>query len=144
MGGTTKNGKARSVTVPPMVCRGLEKLVAVNPHGSDDPLVFWADRTPDKPCDYKMIERGLYRALADIGIDETERRRRNLSFHSWRHWLNSQLIEAHVAPEKIRAVTGHSSSTMTMLYYHAQASEMADVRAVQARLEECLISTEKR
>ena len=90
-----------------------------------------------------MIERGLYRALADIGIGEAERRRRNLSFHSWRHWLNSQLIEAHVAPEKIRAVTGHSSSEMTMLYYHAQTSEMADVRAVQTRLERCFISAEE-
>jgi integrase len=79
-----------------------------------------------------------------IGIGEAERRRRNLSFHSWRHWLNSQLIEAHVAPEKIRAVTGHSSSEMTMLYYHAQTSEMADVRAVQTRLERCFISAEER
>ncbi len=144
MGGTTKNGKARRVTVPATVCRGLEMLAAMNPHGDNDPLVFWSDRTPDKPCDYKMIERGLYRALAEIGIDETERRRRNLSFHSWRHWLNSQLIEAHVAPEKIRAVTGHSSSEMTMHYYHAQTSEMTDVRAVQARLEGCFISAAER
>jgi hypothetical protein len=58
MGGTTKNGKACSVAVPPTVCRGLEMLAAVNPHGGDDPLVVWSDRTPDKPCDYKMIERG--------------------------------------------------------------------------------------
>ena len=143
MGSTTKNGKARVVTVPPIVSRGLEMLAAVNPHGGDDPLVFWSDRTPDKPCDYKMIERGLYRAMAEIGIDEAERRRRNLSFHSWRHWLNSQLIEAHVAPEKIRAVTGHSSSEMTMLYYHAQTSEMADVRDVQARLAGSFIAAEE-
>jgi integrase len=100
MGGTRKNRKARLVTVPPMVCHGLEMLAAMNPHGGDDLLVFWSDRTPNKPCDCKMIERGLYRALADIGIDEAEHRRCSLSFHSWRHWLNSRLIEAHVAHKK--------------------------------------------
>jgi integrase len=88
----------------------------------------------------KLITRGLYRALAEIGIDDAERRRRHLSFHSWRHWLNSQLIEAHVPPEKIRMLTGHSSSEMTLLYYHAQVDAMADVRDVQTRMfENCLV-----
>jgi integrase len=65
MGGTTKNGKARTVTVPPMVSRGLEMLAAANPHGGDDPLVFWSDGTPDKPCDYKR--RSLLSPCADAG-----------------------------------------------------------------------------
>jgi integrase len=109
-------------------------LYTANPYGGEDPLIFWADNTPDKPCDYKVITRGLYRALAQIGISDAERRRRCLSFHSWRHWLNSQLIEAHVPAEKIRMLTGHSSSEMTLLYYHAQVDAMADVRGVQARM----------
>ena len=60
---TTKNGKSRMVTIPPMVCHGLEMLAAGNPHPSEDPLVFWSEKTPDKPCDYKLVTRGLYRAL---------------------------------------------------------------------------------
>lgn len=137
---TTKNGKSRTVTIPPVVCRGLEMLAARNPHPCEDPLIFWSEKTPDKPCDYKLVTRGLYRALSQIGIDAAERRRRCLSFHSWRHWLNSQLIEAHVPPEKIRMLTGHSSSEMTLLYYHTQIDAMADVRDVQARmLEDCLV-----
>ncbi len=140
MGATTKNGRARVLTIPPAVCRGLETLAAANPHPGGDPLVFWSDHTPDKPCDHKVISRGLYRALSQIGINETERRRRRLSFHSWRHWLNSQLIDAHVPPEKIRMLTGHSSSEMTLLYYHAQVDAMADVRDIQAQmLEGCFI-----
>ena len=97
---------------------------------------------PDKPCDYKLVTRGLYAALAQIGIDELERRRRRLSFHSWRHWLNSQLVEAHVPSEKIRMLTGHSSSEMTLLYYHAQVDAMADVRDVQARMLEGCLATQ--
>ena len=31
---TTKNGKSRMITIPPMVCRGLEMLAAANPHTS--------------------------------------------------------------------------------------------------------------
>ena len=43
-------------------------------------------------------------------------------------------------PEKIRTLTGHSSSEMTVLYYHPQVDAMADVRDVQARmLEGCFI-----
>ncbi len=137
---TTKNGKSRAVTIPPVVCHGLERLAAGNPHPASDPLIFWSEKTPDKPCDYKLVTRGLYRALSQIGIDADERRRRHLSFHSWRHWLNSQLIEAHVPPEKIRMVTGHSSSEMTLLYYHTQVDAMADVRDVQARMsEDCIV-----
>ena len=134
MGTTTKNGRSRMVTIPLAVCRGMETLSAANPHRGEDPLVFWADNTPDKPCDYKLVTRGLYKALAQIGIDEVERTRRRLSFHSWRHWLNSQLVEAHVPAEKIRMVTGHSSSDMTLLYYHARVDAMADVRDVQTRM----------
>ena len=45
-------------------------------------------------------------------------------------------------PEKIRMLTGHSSSEMTLLYYHTQVEAMADVRDVQARmLENCLSTT---
>jgi len=137
---TTKNGKSRMVTIPPMVCHGLEMLATANPHTGVDPLVFWSEKTPDRPCDYKLVTRGLYRALTQIGIDAAERRRRHLSFHSWRHWLNSQLVEAHVPPEKIRMLTGHSSSEMTLLYYHTQLEAMADVQDVQARmLKNCLV-----
>jgi len=141
---TTKNGKSRMVTIPPMVCHGLEMLATANPHTGVDPLVFWSEKTPDRPCDYKLVTRGLYRALTQIGIDAAERRRRHLSFHSWRHWLNSQLVEAHVPPEKIRMLTGHSSSEMTLLYYHTQLEAMADVQDVQARmLKNCLVHTRR-
>jgi hypothetical protein len=57
LGTTTKNGRSRAITIPPSVCRGLEKLAAANPHSSKDPLVFWSDRTPDMPCDYKLIRQ---------------------------------------------------------------------------------------
>ena len=57
MGTTTKNGKSRMVTIPQAVCRGLETLSAANPHRGEDPLIFWADNTPDKPCDYKLVSK---------------------------------------------------------------------------------------
>jgi hypothetical protein len=72
--------------------------------------------------------------MVQIGLDEAERRRRNLSFHGFRHGLNTALLEAHVPPEKVRTVTGHSSIDMTLLYHHAQVDAMADVRAAQARM----------
>ena len=55
----------------------------------------------------------------------TAQRLRRLSFHSWRHWFNSQLIEARVPPEKIRMLTGHSGSQVTLLYHHTQVDAQA-------------------
>lgn len=131
---TTKNGRTRLVTLPAEVCRGLLALAAVNPHDEADPLVFWSDKTPGVPVDYKLIRREFYRAMARAGIDEAERRRRRLGFHGFRGGFNTALLEAHVPPEKIRMVVGHSSAEMTALYYHAQIDALADIRAVQARM----------
>ena len=67
----------------------LEELVQLSPYPEAEDLVFFGE-SRHKPIDHKTIEVGLYDALARIGIDEADRRHRNLTFHSWRHWFKDE------------------------------------------------------
>ena len=38
-----------------------------------------------------VVYEAFYAALRNNGIDEAERKRRNISFHGWRHFFNTTL-----------------------------------------------------
>jgi integrase len=61
----------------------------------------------------------FYKALEKIGLEREERLRRRVSFHSYRHWFNTCLLESGLSPETIRLLTGHTPQ-MTARYNHAQ------------------------
>lgn len=54
-----------------------------------------------------------------------------LSFHSFRHFFNTQLVANNVEQNKILAVIGHTSVKMTQHYLHLEASDLKQVRKVQ-------------
>ncbi|OHD68842.1 MAG: hypothetical protein A2W19_17365 [Spirochaetes bacterium RBG_16_49_21] len=124
---TTKTGRARNIFIPGMVKDVLSQLVKLNPN--PESFLFFAEKKPGKPVESKVLIRSLYRALKSIGISEQERRARNITFHSWRHWFNSLLINAKVPLQKIQSLTGHLTAEMTQHYYHLD--DMADVRRIQ-------------
>jgi integrase len=76
----------------------------------------------------------FHRALKNIGVTREEIRRRGLSTHSWRHFFDTTLQMANVAPSKVPSVTGHKSDRMTEWYTHFDAKEFAGVRGVQEAL----------
>jgi integrase len=73
-------------------------------------------------------------ALAKIGIQNSERRKRKRTFHAWRHFLNTLLRMSNIADSKVQSVTGHRSMRMTEHYTHFDAREFAEIRDVQAEL----------
>jgi len=87
-----------------------------------------------------VFVRALFTALEIIGIDKAERKRRNITFHSWRHFLNSLLINSKIPIQKIQSITGHMTAQMTSHYYHID--DMMDVRNVQNSLFTGLIGQE--
>jgi integrase len=90
----------------------LRGLASINPWR--DGFVFWGNRR-DKPISTTMIERTYKATTAAMGIPEEERRRRRLSFHTWRHWYNSMMrgkVEDHV----LRQLVGHTGEAMTERY----------------------------
>lgn len=54
-----------------------------------------------------------------------------LTFHSFRHYMNTRLIAVGMQGEKIRAVIGHEDEDMTEHYAHLEAEDLSLVREVQ-------------
>jgi len=69
-----------------------------------------------------------------IGIDESERRKRDVAFYSWRHYFNSLLVKNGVPTAKIQFFTGHSSDEMAEHYTQFNAKDFPEVVEVQEHL----------
>jgi integrase len=129
----TKTGAGRVVPLPAFTARHVRELVAASPYQEHDDLVFHGhDRhTPITP---RMILAGLYGALEAIKITPAEREERNITFHSWRHFINTALRVAKVADPLVQRVTGHRTAQMTDHYSHFALEDFRDVMKVQERL----------
>jgi hypothetical protein len=86
------------------------------------------------PVNSERLGRQFERALECIGISRAEKKKRKLTFHSWRHFLNTLLRMSDVADSKVQSVTGHRSLRMTDHYTHFDTRKFAEVRNVQAEL----------
>ncbi|MDR0909023.1 MAG: site-specific integrase, partial [Spirochaetaceae bacterium] len=67
-------------------------------------------------------------------MDEAERRRRKLTPHAWRHFLNTMLRSNGVSDAKIQTITGHSSAAMTDYYTDFRVDDLQEVKGVQSIL----------
>ncbi len=131
---TTKTGRERNVFIPKKVINSLFDLLKEHP-ALDNPesfLFFGKKKSDEKPAEQAYFVRALYKALQEIGITEEQRKARNITFHSWRHFLNSLLINSKIPIQKIQSIIGHTTSQMSAHYYHID--DMADVRKVQENL----------
>jgi integrase len=128
----TKSGRSRTVIIPTLIQQELESLKYKNPHqGGGDRFIFFGD-TMYAPLDGRSILKYFKRALYVSGISEEQRKERNITFHSFRHWFNSILINAKVPLLKVQQLTGHSTTEMSANYFHLD--EMDDVREIQESL----------
>jgi integrase len=101
-------------------------------------LVADIDIRRKAPFLFKVTEErqptDLRRALCTIGIPIAEQRRRHLTFHAWRHFLNSMLRSHGVADVKTRRVTGHRTETMTDWYTDWKAIDLSEIVSIQTAL----------
>jgi integrase len=125
----TKTKTSRNIPINPAVKREIDELIAVNGDG-----YIFSDDGGVTPIRSEMIERQLNKALERTGIDDTERKKRNLTFHAWRHFFNTFLRMANIADSKVQSVTGHKSLKMTEHYTHFDTRQFTEVREVQTTL----------
>jgi integrase len=125
----TKTKRNRNIPIPAAMWRELEGLIRVNGAG----FVFSEDGGKE-PVTMERINRGYEKALERIGISHEERLERNLSFHAWRHFFNTELRMNDVADAKVQAVTGHESEKERERYTHFDTREFGEVREVQRKL----------
>jgi integrase/recombinase XerC len=111
-----KNGKTRYIPIS----EDLRDLLLEVAESSDSDYVFSLPGR-DNPVDHKIIYKYLYRAFEKIGISAEERKKRLLSFHNFRHYVNTKLIENGTPLPIVQAITGHSDLKMTYHYFHPNA-----------------------
>ncbi len=83
------------------------------------------------PCSANRIAGALIDALGRIGIPAEERKRRRLSFHSWRAFANTYMRARGISGEKVRELTRHDSEEMTEHYSQFRLEDFKDVAAAQ-------------
>jgi integrase len=125
----TKTKHNRNIPISALTRGELDELLKMNGDG----YVFSEDggATPIPP---ERINRQFNRALERIGISHEERKKRNLSFHAWRHFFNTLLRMSNVADSKVQSVTGHRSMRMTDHYTHFDTRQFSEIRDVQVKL----------
>jgi len=126
----TKAMRIRAVPLVPEVKAALDLLREDSPWKDLDNFVF--PSAPDRPIANHIVLRVLFDAMRAAGISDIDRRKRNISFHSWRHFYNSVLVNGRIPLVKLQSIVGHTSDRMTATYYHAD--DMADVQGVVSQV----------
>jgi len=119
-----KNERIRVVPIPEYLYMLLHSL-----SDGREPTDFIFSIRGDKPIDHKLVYKHFYFALEKIGITSTVRTAKRLSFHSYRHLLNTLLLELGIAPETVRLITGHNAQ-MTAHYSHIQLKNIKNFPSI--------------
>jgi integrase len=107
----------------------LEELMRINGGG-----YIFSENGGESPVTAEKIARHYVLALKRIGINHEEKMKRQLSFHSWRHFFNTLMRMSDVADSKVQSVTGHRSMRMTDHYTHFDTRQFNEIRDVQETL----------
>ena len=95
----------------------------IKDHPYPDGFLIYSE-VKDTPASDTIIMRPFFRALEAIGIDKAERQRRGLSFHSWRYYCNTSMIEEGVTETTTQELLGHvGGAGMTQRYYRGEKTE---------------------
>jgi integrase len=130
---TTKNGEERTVIIPVKVAKALQDMINTTPYTREPSDFVFYGPTPDKPATHTMIVDSFHKALKSIlKIDDKERAKRNIVFHSWRHYANSGLLNNGGNKFKVQFMIGHADDNMTDNYYHVD--DLEDLREAQRLL----------
>ena len=125
--GPTKTKANRKIPLIPEMIALLRKLMEKNGAG----YVFSFDGGA-APAGQTYISRAFQAAMINTGISGTEIKRRGLTVHGWRHFLNTELLRQGLTIEQIQVVTGHITDGMTTdRYNHLDARQLADVMKAQ-------------
>ena len=125
----TKTKEKRNIPISPVIRQELNELLEINGNGH-----VFSDDGGETPITTDQINRGFNRALENIGISYAEKMKRNLSFHSWRHFLNTLLLMSNVTDSKVQSITGHKTNGMTKHYTHFDTRKFTEVIDIQNNL----------
>ena len=109
---STKSGYERSLLIPDSLASGLTE------NAGKDGILFPSPQKKRKFISTPTLRSGLYSLLGLIGIDDEERERRNISFHSLRHTFSTLGRDEDIPQEDRMLVLGHRSERVNDRYTH--------------------------
>ena len=123
----------RTIPIPTRTSEYLHIAADQSPYKEPDDLVFYGSNRK-KPIDHKKIGEIFYQAINRIGINEEQRKKRNITFHSWRHFFNTHCRLNKIPDSKIQRITGHKTQEMTEHYTQFQIDDYKDVIQLQGEI----------
>ena len=127
----TKGKRERQVPAPRWLCEKLLQSAERSPYDHD--MVFWSAVTKKSPVTSNFIRYNFYKALELVGIDEEIRARRNITFHSLRHYFVTYM-RGKISESALREIAGHQSSEMTDLYTHYEVEQLLEVGKISKNI----------
>ncbi len=121
----TKTNLIRKVPVAHNIILRLIAQAKLCPKYSDDSFVFWSNVMIDKPYLPQYYDDGFFEALHRIGINEEERKERNIDFYSLRHFCATYLANM-TDMRNVQALLGHTTPAMTNHYANHMTEEHFD------------------
>lgn len=80
------------------------------------------------------LRLGFYDILRNIGISESERKRRNITFHSLRHCFNTLLADEDFSVQERMETLGHSSASVNERYTHTSDKALIKASMISSSL----------
>jgi len=124
-----KTKDSRNIPITGGLYDELSALIAKNPCG-----FIFSFSGGSEPVSRNRLYRETGCAFDKIGINSEERKKRRITVHHWRHFLNTALLMANVSTLKVQKVTGHKSLSMTKHYAHFDCRDFTEVLDVQNSL----------
>lgn len=127
----TKNKSSRVIPVSKAV---MLELLSIAKNRSDDEYIFSYDgKNPIKP---EQIYAALYKEMKNRDIDRFQYQKKDpdnelpMSFHSFRHSVDTILVENNVPPYMVRKFLGQTSPTCTQIYTDMDNIDLSKARKV--------------
>jgi integrase len=123
-----KSGSSRFVPIFGKVLEILKELKQTNPYGGTENDFVLPNVARDKPLAAITIKRGFERIMDAIGINNTARTERKLSFHSMRHSFVTRAREIGLSDFVVSALSGHKTTRMVDHYSHQTMTAVETAR----------------
>ena len=120
----TKTHKSREIPISQELYHYIKKIMDTQTKGN---YVF-SLRYGTAPISSTCINKKLKLILRKIGIEEEQQQKRRLSFHSYRHYVNTLLITSGIPKSIVQSIIGHvGDDAMTEHYTHISLEDEKQV-----------------
>jgi len=138
-----KCGSEGYVPMPAIVSDLINELYKKDPPNGaplKGPEDFVMAQKPYHPISRESLWDALRAELMVIGINEKDRQKRNIVFHSLRHSFVTAAKMAGLSNLEIMALSRHKDEKQIIRYADDHAKEAVDIRSLGRRIEQSIIS----